>query len=147
MHRAGDQPPSEVEDDAMTDQREIALKYYELHITHRAQLFNFMLIVVAAATIAYTRAFAAGDYLLAGVVAVLAGVLILTFLGANTVTVKKIEGSKHLIAQGQKEVEIMLTAKNCSVCGLRDRQWKAAIHWFLAIAFFAGAGAAFLSVA
>jgi hypothetical protein len=125
----------------------VLLSYYDIHVTHRAQLFNFMLVVVSAAGVAYASALDRYP-VLAGAIAFLAAFLVFMFWGVNQVTLNKIKASKKGIVAGRKKYLDKLFGeeegdKRHAWRGLSDPACKGAIHIVLILAFLAAGFAQF----
>jgi len=123
---------------AARERRLAAREYYSMHVTHRAHLFNCMLVFAAAAGVAYTTALAGGRAMVAGLVAVVAALLVFAFACVNRVTLKKITKSKPLLSAGDDEL-IELYEGGHKILGMRDHIWKNLIHGVLVAAFLLAA--------
>jgi len=120
-------------------ERDYALKYFELHVAHRAHLFNLMLVFVGAAMLAYTEFLKADEYKLAAVVAVFSSIASTVFLLIGEVTLRKIINAKNSITQNSNELEKVLNCEAKILVVLSDPNLKRFFYLMIISLFAIGA--------
>ncbi len=111
------------------DKQEAALKYYELHTTHREQLFNFKLVTIGAIAVAYTTLLE-NHSKISGAVAGLGAVLVLVLTIMEYVSLDKIRNCKGVIACGDKDLKMVFEYEP-AVFGFGDNWLKSIFSWIV----------------
>lgn len=116
------------------DAHKAALKYYEMHVTHRAHILNFLLVIVSAAAISFTTAFKT-SIILAGIIAITTSAIISIFWVVQYLTLNKIKASKFPIYENNEMLEEVFECNPKLLC-LSDSTWKSLIYFVLLLPFF-----------
>ena len=115
-------------------EREAALKYYEIHVIHREQLFNWILVFFGAASVAYSRLLV-NYQVLAGALAIVAAAAAFMFFLIGEVTLKKIRNSKVAIVGKNPELEKVFGYKSKVLRIFTDPILKRGFYLLLIVVF------------
>lgn len=95
----GSDPPPNVPKDFSPEDRDLAWRWFELHVTHRTNVVNFFLLATGAFAVGYAELLTAGDASAAAAVAIVAGFTSLCFVGLDLVTIRKIKQAKGVLLE------------------------------------------------
>lgn len=95
-------PPTPPSPPGLPKNPDLAWKWFQLHVTHRTNITNFLLVALGALAVAYAQLLKEVP-VAAGVVAALAAATSLLFLSLDFVTMKKIDAAKKILSAEQSD--------------------------------------------